>query len=49
MNYLFLPAERSQSFFKKPNEEGCELDWLEKGLGPPHTHTPPPPTLQLAH
>ena len=25
----------SQSFLRKPNEDGCQLDWLEKGSGPP--------------
>ena len=29
---LFNPARRaSHSFLQKPNEKGCQLDWLEKG------------------
>ena len=25
----------SQSFLQKPNEDGCQRDWLEKGSDPP--------------
>ena len=34
MNYPIRPASPSQSFLQKPNEEGCQLDWLDKVSGP---------------
>lgn len=41
MNYLFQPAESSQSFLQKPNEEACQLDLLERDPPSPSMLTCP--------